>query len=60
MEKFISKKEQEKVMARDLTKIHISNIPGGKFKVTIIRILAGVEKRMEDIREDITTEIKEF
>ena len=44
MEKFISKKEQEKVMARDLTKIHISNIPGGKFKVTIIRILAGLQK----------------
>ena len=38
------KKEQEKVMARDLIKTYISNMPEPEFKTTIIRILCGFEK----------------
>jgi len=53
-------KEQIKVMARDLRKTDVSSMPDGEFKATIIRILAGLEKRMERIRETLTTEIKEF
>ena len=36
----------------------ISNMPNGEFKATIIRILAGLEKNMEEIRETLTSEIK--
>ena len=32
----------------------------GEFKATIIRILTGLEKRIEDIRETLTTQIKEL
>ena len=40
-------KEQDKAMASETD---ISNMSDGKFKATIIRILSGLEKRMEDIR----------
>ena len=32
----------------------------GEFKVTILRILTGFEKRIEDISETLTTKIKEL
>ena len=35
-------------------------MPDGGFKAVIIRILTGLEKRMEDISETLTTEIKEL
>ena len=54
------KKEQDKVMARDLTKTGISNMPDGEFKATIIRVLAGLEKSREDFREALSAEIKEL
>ena len=34
-------------------------MPDGEFKTTIIRILTGLEKRIEDISEILTAEIKE-
>ena len=53
-------KEQDKAIARDLSKIDISNMFDREFKATIIRILTGLEKRMEGIRKTLTTEIKEL
>ena len=53
-------KEQDHTTARDLSKTDISNMPDGEFKATIIRILTGLEKRIEDISETLTTEIKEL
>ena len=47
-------------MVRDLIEIDISNMPNGEFKAIIIKILAGFEKSMEDIRETLTSEIKEL
>ena len=44
-------KEQDKAMARDVSEIKISNMPERQFKATIIRILAGIEKRMVDFRD---------
>ena len=35
-------------------------MPDGEFKATIKRILTGLEKRMEDISETLTTEIKDL
>ena len=51
-------KEQDKIMVRDLIKTDVSNMPDQEFKATVIRIFIGVEKRMEDFRETITTEIR--
>ena len=51
-------KEQDKAMGRNLSKTDISNISDRKIKATIIRIFTGLEKRIEDIRETLTTKIK--
>ena len=40
-------KEEDKVAVRDLSKTDISNILDEEFKAKIIRILTGLEKRME-------------
>ena len=47
-------------MARDLSETDINNIPNGEFKATTTRILTGLEKRIEDISETLTTKIKEL
>ena len=47
-------------MARNLIETDTSNMPDGKFKATIIRILSGDKKRIEDFRETLTAEIKEL
>ena len=52
------RKEQEKVKARDLTKTDVSNMPDTEYKTTIIRILFGLKKSIEDTREYFTTEKK--
>ena len=53
-------KEYNKAMATELSKTDLSNMPDGEFKATIIRILTGLKKRIEDNRETLTTEIKEL
>ena len=50
--------EQDKVMARDLSKIDINNMPDGNFTEIITRFITGLEKRVEDINETLNTEIK--
>lgn len=51
-------KEQGKAMARDLT--GISSMTAGEFKSTIIKILTALEKRIEGIRETLTTKRREL
>ena len=46
----IQKKEQEKVTAKDLIVTDISNMADPEFKATIIWIVAGRGKSIEDIR----------
>ena len=53
-------KEQDKSAFRDLSRTYISNMPEGEFQAAIMKILTGLEKRMEDISETLTIEIKEF
>lgn len=53
-------KEKDKAMARDLSKTDINSMPAREFKATIIKILTGLEKRIENISETLTTEIEEF
>ena len=53
-------KEQDQATARDLSETDINNMPDKELKATIIRIVTGLEKSMEDIRETLNTEIKEL
>ena len=53
-------KVQNKAIARELSKTDISNMPDGKFKEAIIRILSGLEKIIEEIMENHATWIKEL
>ena len=45
-------------MVRYLIETDVSNMPDSEFKATIIKILAGLEKSMEDTRELLTAEIR--
>ena len=42
--------KRNKITARDLNKTNINNMPDREFKVIIIKILTGFEKRVEGIR----------
>ena len=53
-------KEQEEMTARDLINTDIIKMSQLEFKATIIRILTGVEKSIEDTRESFSAEIKEL
>ena len=43
------KKEQEETTARDLTDTDASKVSDAEFRVTIVRILAGVQKSLESL-----------
>ena len=47
-------------MATELIETDVTNMPVPQFEATIIRILAGLEKSMEDIRETLSARIKEL
>ena len=43
------KKEHEETTAKDLTNTDTSRVSESEFRITIIRILAGVENRLESL-----------
>ena len=47
------KKEQEETTARDLTNTDTSKMSEPEFRITIIRILAGVKNRLEFLSVEI-------
>ena len=51
-------KEQDKTRAKEQNEMEISNIPDKKFKVMVIKILDGLEKRGEDLNGIIIKEIE--
>ena len=54
-------KEQEAVpKARDLIKTDIGNMTELEFRMTTLKVLAGLEKGMEVIRETLSREIKDL
>ena len=55
----LQKKEREEVTVSDLINTDINKMPKQEFKTTVIRILAGLQKSVEDTRESLTTEIQE-
>ena len=53
------KKEQEAVpKARDQINTDLGNMSDLEFRMTILKVLAGLKKGMEDIRETLSGEIK--
>ena len=52
------KKLQEIATINELIKNDLSKIAENEFKVIVIKIIAGLEKSIEDSRKSITTEIK--
>ena len=53
-------KDQQEITARDLLKADITNIYEEEFRTTVIRILAGLERSIEDTREILSVEIKDL
>ena len=53
------KKLQEVVTANELIKNDLSNITEHEFKIIVRKLIAGLEKRIEDSRESIATEIRD-
>ena len=51
-------KEQDKTTARDVGKIEVRKMLDTEFKVMIIKIVIGLEKKVEDISETLKIEIK--
>ena len=51
-------KGQDNTTTRDLSETDLSYMPDKEFKVMIIKILTGLEKRVEDISKTLNTEIK--
>ena len=52
--------KEDKATARDLSETDVSNVPGGELNAMILRILTGLEKRVEDTSETLNTKIKKF
>ena len=52
------KELQEVATANELIKTDISNIMEQEFTLIVIKLIAGLEKSIEDNRESIPTEIK--
>ena len=52
------KKLQEVATANELIKNDLSNITEQEFRIIVIKLIAGLEKSIEDSRESIATEIK--
>ena len=60
MEEFTPKERIGSRMSRDLIKTNVNKIPELEFKTTVLRILAGLEKSIENTREFLSAEIKEL
>ena len=52
------KKLQEVVTANELIKTNLSNVTDHEFRIIVIKLIAGLEKGIEDSRESMTTENK--
>ena len=52
------KKLQQVATANELTKTDLSNITEQEFRIIVIKLIAGLEKSIENSRESIATVIK--
>ena len=51
-------KEQDKITARELKETEINNMLDEEFEIIIIKVLIGLEKRMEDLGRTLNKEIE--
>ena len=51
-------KEQDKITARDLNEMEISNMPDREFQVMVIKKLSGLEKRVGNLSETLNKELE--
>ena len=51
-------KGQDKITARDLSEMWVSNMPVREFKVMILKTLTVLEKRVKDVSNTSNKEIK--
>ena len=51
-------KEQDKIRARELNEMEITNMPDREFKVMAIKILTGFQKEVGDLSETLNKDIK--
>lgn len=49
-------KELDKIVAKELNEIKISNVPDKEFKLTVIKVFTGLGKRVVDLNETFTRE----
>ena len=54
------KKFQEQMTVRELLKTDRNDISEQEFRIIVIRLIAGLEKSIEDHRESIAAEIKDL
>ena len=54
----LQKKLLEVATANELIKNNLSNITEQEFRMIVIKLMAGLEKSIEDSRESLATEIK--
>jgi len=47
----MSQIKEDKITARELNEMEVNNMPDREFKVTVIKILTGHEKRVENLNE---------
>ena len=53
VEEYVQRKGHDKITARNLSELEVSNMPERIFKVVIINIFARLEKRIEDSSETL-------
>ena len=52
------KKLQEVATANKMIRNHLSNTKEQEFRIIVIKLIAGLEKSIEDTKESVATEIK--
>ena len=54
----IQMKEQDKTLEKELNEMNVNSLPNKKFKVLVLKILTGLEKRMDTLSEHFSKEIE--
>ena len=54
----MKEKKKNKITGRELNETDISNTPEREFKVMVIKILPGLEKRVEDLSKTLNKDIE--
>ena len=53
MEEYVPNERTGKITARKLNEMERRNVPGREFKVIVLKILTGLEKKLENFNKEI-------